>query len=416
MSGYGAKIAPNPTYGTQLGFKMLPYQLDQLDEAKLQQVCDDSTSESLTLEFKRELPGKEKADKVEFLKDVAALANAEGGDIIYGIEEKAGAALRPHPITTTSIEAEKRRLGQILDGGVEPRITGVRFQGIAVTGGFILVLRVPQSYDGPHRITQDSDGRFVLRSGTHTSDMSYSQLKNAFDRTATLAERAKRFRRDRLDAIQQGETPKPVTPGPLCVAHVIPLVSLTGRQSIDVVGLSRNPGSIFFSDWGHGTCTLNLDGIVAHSVINKAAPDTYGYNQIYRTGGAESVFCAGSLFNPEDKRIPSTLVTSYLRMSIERNIKVITQSGISGPSVVGIAMLNVKDYTFAVGGPSFSFQRAVADRDSLVLPEVWVESLDGLTDIDEIVRPMMDILWQSFGVERCLEYNNGDGKWNPRRN
>jgi hypothetical protein len=391
---------------------MLPYHLNQLDETKLQQVCNESTSESLTLEFKRELPSKEKSDKVEFIKDVTALANAEGGDIVYGIAEKGGTALRLHPITGTTSDAEMRRLGQILDGGVEPRITGVHFQEVAVNGGFILVLRIPQSYDGPHRIIQDNDGRFVLRTKTHTSDMSYSQLKAAFDRTATLTDRAKSFRAERLNAIRQGLTPKPVMPGPLCVVHIIPLVSLTGRQSIDVVGLSRNPGAIYFHEWGHGTSTLNLDGIVVHSPISNSP--TYGYIQIYRTGCTESAFCGDSLASQGNRSIPSTNITHFFRKTIEKNIEVLKQSGVSGPAVVGVAMLNVQDYQFAVGGVYNYIQTAVADRNSLVLPEIWIESLDNLADIDEIVRPIMDILWQSFGVERCFEYSS-DGKWNPRR-
>lgn len=392
---------------------MLLFQLDQLDEEKLQKICDDLTSETLTLEFKRDLPGKEKEDKVEFLKDVAALANAEGGDLIYGIEEKSGSALRIHPIAVSSIDAEKRRLGQILDGGVEPRITGIRFQEVVVSGGYVLVLRVPLSYDGPHRISYNSDERFLLRSGTHISKMSYDQIKSAFDRTASLAERAKHFRRERLEAIRTGQTPKPVMSGPLCVTHIIPLASINGRQAIDVAGLSRNPIGILFADWNHNTWTLNLDGIVTHSVISDASPNTYGYNQVYRTGSTEAVFHGGSIVSTE-KNIPSTVVTNFIRMSIDRNIKFLKQSGFSGPAIVGVAMLNVEDYTLGVGGVFHIFEKTVADRSSLILPEVWLESLDTLTDIDEIVRPMMDILWQSFGVERCLEYTS-EGKWNPRQ-
>jgi hypothetical protein len=319
---------------------MLLYQLDQLDESKLQQLCDDQISESLTLEFKRELPGKD--GKIEFLKDVAALANADGGDLIYGIEEKLGVALRIHPIKVSSIDSEKRRLGQILDGGVEPRITGIRFQGVSVSEGFVLVLRIPQSYDGPHWVIHNNDdGKFFLRSGSHTSNMSYDQLKTAFDHTASLAERAKSFRRERLDAIHSGQTPRPVIAGPLCVAHVIPLISLTGRQAINVASLSRDTANRYlmaFDSWHHDQCTLNLDGIV-----NYCSSGNLGYNQIYRTGCTESVFNGGA-----ENSIYSKIITENFRMAIEKNISFLKHFGISGPAIIGVAMLNLQGYKFAI--------------------------------------------------------------------
>jgi len=38
-------------------------------------------------------------DKAEFLKDVCAFANADGGDLIYGIDEEDGKASALTPIT-----------------------------------------------------------------------------------------------------------------------------------------------------------------------------------------------------------------------------------------------------------------------------------------------------------------------------
>lgn len=398
---------------------MLPFKLTEIDSEKLQQICDDRTSESLTLEFKRELPGRDADHKAEFLKDVSALANADGGDLVYGIEERQGAAFRLHPIdASTSGDAEKRRLGQILDSSIEPRITGIQYHWTQVGDGFVLILRIPKSYDAPHRLALAShrhDEKFYLRSGTHISTMSYDQLKASFDRTATLTERVKVFRLDRLQAIRQGQTPKPMLNGPCCVAHLIPLASASMRQVLDVVEL-RNAGinEILFYDWGHNSAALNLDGVVAHSHISPASPQTYGYNQIYRTGCTESVFHAASEIRPQDMIIPSTVVTAGLRLAVERNISLLRNRGVSGPVIVALSMLNVTGYTFGVGGMYSMVNTALADRSDLILPEVWVESLDGLTSVDDVVKPLLDLLWQSFGVERCLEYTT-NGDWQPRR-
>jgi hypothetical protein len=100
-------------------------------------------------------------------------------------------------------------------------------------------------------------------------------------------------------------------------------------------------------------------------------------------------------------------------MSIDKNINVLKRLGLSGPTIVGVAMLNVEGYELGIGRHLLGHRRAVADRNSLALPEVWLESLDTLADIDELVKPMMDVLWQSFGMEKCLEYA-ASGQWKPR--
>src|SRR6266403_6171171 len=109
---------------------MLADKLDQIDEILLNQVCSEKWDESSTLEFKAILPKPAPPDdkpKQEFLKDVAALANAGGGDIVYGISEvngKANALLRIQE-AANPVDATRRRLGQWLESGIEPRIGGL---------------------------------------------------------------------------------------------------------------------------------------------------------------------------------------------------------------------------------------------------------------------------------------------------
>lgn len=78
------------------------------------------------------------------MKDVCALANAGGGDIIYGIEERDGAASQLKPITQEAQDALQRRLSQVLD---DPRITGIEFVHVPASSGYVTVLRVPGSFD-----------------------------------------------------------------------------------------------------------------------------------------------------------------------------------------------------------------------------------------------------------------------------
>ncbi|WBY06709.1 ATP-binding protein [Sphingomonas sp. 7/4-4] len=106
----------------------------QFNEAALLQLCVDRAPESLTLEFKRSLPGRSDRDRAEFLKDVSALANAAGGQLVYGVEEKDGTAAALIPTSDEVIDDIVRRLSQVLDAGIEPRLANVSFHPVSLEG------------------------------------------------------------------------------------------------------------------------------------------------------------------------------------------------------------------------------------------------------------------------------------------
>ena len=61
---------------------------DLLDPAYLTRLIVGKIPESLFLDYKRDLNIETHAEKKEFLADISSFANAEGGVIIFGIEEE----------------------------------------------------------------------------------------------------------------------------------------------------------------------------------------------------------------------------------------------------------------------------------------------------------------------------------------
>lgn len=289
---------------------MLLAKIEQIDEDFLRTLCDDHCPESDSLDFKRELPSgskqdkdKQDKDKQELLKDVCAFANADGGDLVYGIEEKNGGAAALFPITSENFDAAKRRISQVLDAGLEPRVQGIRIRHVEVNNGYVLVIRVPSSFDGPHCVrVQNNQRRFVMRNGTSTTDLNYDQIRAAFDRTATFAERARRFIDQRLQLLIDRKTPMVIVPGPICVVHAIPIAGLAGRHTVDLRPLHAN-GFISFlgNDWGGGSRTYNLDGLVIHP-SGSPMEENIGYAQIFRTGSVEFSCLGGGTYqrNPNE--------------------------------------------------------------------------------------------------------------------
>src|SRR5687768_16912032 len=133
-------VAPN-------GFGILNLILNNIEEGQ-------------TLEFKKALPEPSDKGKAEFLKDVTALANADGGQIVFGINEKAGKAYSLEPLALEDRDHEQRRLLQILESQIEPRITGLKLEWVEIEARSYCVVSVPRSYAAPHRCFHNGQTRF----------------------------------------------------------------------------------------------------------------------------------------------------------------------------------------------------------------------------------------------------------------
>ncbi|WP_145925935.1 helix-turn-helix domain-containing protein [Shinella sp. HZN7] len=127
--------------------------LEQVQEADVQQLVADGQTEGMHVEFKRDMYGNSDADKKEFLKDLSSFANSAGGQLVVGIDEAQGVASGVFPIAGDP-DATLQRLEQIVRAAIEPRIVGVQMRAVAIAaGGFVYIVRVPKSWNPPHRVS-----------------------------------------------------------------------------------------------------------------------------------------------------------------------------------------------------------------------------------------------------------------------
>ena len=391
---------------------MILERFDGISGTLIAELVANKTPESSTLEFKRDLPRTSDSDKREFLKDICAMANSRGGDILYGVQEKSGTADALVPITSETAHAAMRRLGQLLDACLEPRVRGLRFKFIDVGGGgYALLARVPQSQVGPHRYVHQGQSRFPLRNETHISDMSYEQLRAAFDRTATLSERAKEFRARRVEAISKGSGGLAVAGGTTALVHVMPLSSMSGQEEVDVVAAHGRFTELALSGWSGIDRLLNLDGLLVYQALGKEG--LYNYVQFYRTGMVEVYSSPYSFERGDQSFIPSQTLAQFFHEAIGKALATPARFGASGGAFVGISLLDAAGHTLGVGQMFNLYHKAVSDRPNLVLPERWVESIEEFK-IDDVARPLLDMLWQCFGLEKCSYYDDA-GVWVPNR-
>ncbi len=95
-------------------------ELVDLTEEHIGRALGAGVEEAQDLDFKREMYGGSDRDKRDLATDVAAIANANGGLLIIGIDEEDGRAAGSNPVPLT--EREAMRLESIVASNVFPYV------------------------------------------------------------------------------------------------------------------------------------------------------------------------------------------------------------------------------------------------------------------------------------------------------
>ena len=153
--------------------------LAELTLADFRSLVDGRAAETSSLDYKRD-PYDESGDKTrEMLRDVVAMANAEGGYIVMGIAEVPGGRadkLTPFPQPDKAIQ----RMMQACLDGIDERIDGLQIQAFETDPGQgILVIRVPASSHRPHMVKREQRTDFVRRYGTDRRSMTLPEIRFA---------------------------------------------------------------------------------------------------------------------------------------------------------------------------------------------------------------------------------------------
>lgn len=340
------------------------------------------------------------------MKDISAMANASGGAILYGIEENSAAAINLRGLAISDPDAELRRLSQIVDAGIEPRISGIKFSFFRLPDGDVIVVEVPESFDSPHRYTVNGNSKFVRRMGTHTSELSYDQLRTAFDRSSKRIERIRtEWNRDHsLSGLW-----KPIVSGPVCVTRLSPLLSADGFQMVDPRKAEESWDRLILARWGGGSSAYNYQGLAVYP--GGGSDELASYVQVHRSG-AISVYRSARMFITEDKLIPSTLVGDFIIEAARKSISFLRSMDINGGAILNAGLIRLSGYKFATQS-SYGWQEAHdSPIDQIETPEVWIEDLsaEDVDLIDQKLRPGLDLIWQTYGHHGCNNYDQ-EGRW-----
>jgi len=390
-------------------------------------LIENKIGESKTLEYKEMLPGSKDSAKKEFLADISSFANASGGDVIYGIKarvnadgKKTGEPEEIVPIQRITADEAKLQIENLIRTGIEPRIT-VHVKGIAGYGtdgnGFVILVRIPQSFASPHMVTFKNTSRFYCRNSAGKYQLDVQETRNAFLATDSQAERVRSFLQNRLAKIMADETPVPLSTEHRLVLHILPLYPFLNHQRLQLSSnrnLTLDFRPIGASGWDH---RYNLDGFITYdrNYENKTLND--GYCLVFFNGVVEAVYSdilrvkgGQKPKKGETAFIASVAYERYLIEAIRNYFTGYKALGIEAPVVISMALLGCKG-AYLWTDFSSGLDSQPIDREAAILPEVQVGSFDEEAPI--IMRPIFDAVWNACGLPRSYNYTE-NGTWNVR--
>jgi len=383
----------------------------------LQRLISGQAVETRDIEYKRETYGKADKDHGEFLADISSFANTSGGDIVIGMDAQSGLPTEVSPMTMDEADSEKLRLESIARSGLQPRIFGLDFRAVPVSGGAVIIIRIPRSYNAPHRLVRQGSGhhRFFARSSAGKYEPNVDELRGLFTRAPQLADRIRDFRLDRVAKIAAGDTPTNLQEKDAIAIHIVPFAAFDKKLSVPLSNVFQ-----FFQKFPPlgGTANnfrMNIDGLLTLSNSKPDAASQRAYVQVFRSGIVEAVssILLGDGTRERPRRATSLQTERYIVGGTHDYLSQLIELGCDPPFAVLVSLIGVKGipYTFTStiqGVVEWDQVTGIFDRDHLHFSETIIEALppDPYVYANQL-RPLFDEIANAAGRHATVSFESG---------
>lgn len=381
---------------------MLGKDIDDIGVADLRSLVDARTPEGTRLEFKRDHYGKTDDAKREFAADISAMANAQGGHLLIGIDEEDGLASALVGVITSNTDALMRAVSQSIRASFEPQILGFRVRWVPIENDLgVLIIQIDRSWNGPHRVTVARDNRFFLRDENGKHPMSVDELRRAFMFASELEERIRRFRSDRLQLLIADEGPLEVDASQVrLILHLLPRAAFTGG-----VQISLSPHESAIAPIGaSGFNTMHsIDGIVTYSGPEERFDSVRAYSTLFRNGAVEAVARIHSWEKDSRRFIALKGVERDVIQTVTGILEKLRQHSVPPPFYLMLSLVG----TYKCCAPLREWGSGLPyphRADKVLLPEFTINEDLLNEDPSTFLRPAFDLLWNAFGQPRSPSY------------
>jgi hypothetical protein len=359
--------------------------------------------EGTLVDYKREMYGRGDADTKEFLKDVSSFANTSGGHLLIGIDETEGIPTRIVPITGDP-DQDLQRLESLARDGIEPRIIGLRMKALRCEGGYVIAIRVPKSWNPPHRVSARNTNRIFGRNSAGTYEFSVEELRVIFTASANAFDRIRSFRAERLARIEAGEAIVPIAQnrGRL-VVHIVSAASFGLNSQIDL-NKAYAEQDHFNPMGGMGySPQINFDGFSNLNPGNDG--NCWSYTHVFRNGALEAVKVrVVSDLRPGQLFIPTLDFDKWIFQRLPGYLAGLQNLEVPPPLVMMITLQGVRGARLGVYPTPIDDPPAIL-RDVLALPEIIIERYGSELDYQRAARPAFDALWNAGGYAKSNHFD-----------
>lgn len=160
---------------------MIPENLDGWTLEHIATLLRQGVFESDRFDFKEKLPSREPGGALRLRKACAALANANGGFLIFGVKDDKGLTPEDRLVGVASSDDFPANFGNF-PAAAEPSVEwSLRNPPLPLTAGrAIHIVHVPASARKPHAVLDDGRWWFCKRTAKGTEAMSYEEVRDAF--------------------------------------------------------------------------------------------------------------------------------------------------------------------------------------------------------------------------------------------
>jgi hypothetical protein len=365
--------------------------IDQVSASEIEQLKERCISEGPVLDYKEKLLPLNDDSKYELLKDVSAMANSDGGTIIYGVKEQDGFPIGYPGLKISSVDDLSNRIDQILLDGLEERIPNIKHRAISKSDGlYYYIISIPSSYLSPHMITgQTTKPRFYQRVNTINAPMNIRQIKETVLKLQTAEDKAIQYVKKRNEYIES------MSNGSLYyVLHIVPLYGRKGAVDLTDYNVIKSLDSL-------GTGSHRMHTIDGYK-ISFLGKDGMTYHTLIARNGAIEIYCPHDLqpYCGKEKTIFCT--------QLERRI-INNAAQISITSVQGVVELPVLIALFLSGTQNTNLWDTHSDEfwgstneNKIVCDETV---LYDWAQLDSTLKSFFDFICQAYGKPKSPNYN-----------
>lgn len=388
-----------------------------LELEDIERIIESQIPESKTLDYKAELKIGKGDDRKEFLADISAFINTEGGVLIFGIKEQKdesgqnlGIPDSMTPIQIENIDKLNQQIEDLIQNNLEPKVGNIGLKPIQVEGDkYIVIISMQKTFGLPHMVTYKASNKFYKRRNSGKYLVDVYELQSAFVQSLENRERAERFRQVRVNSVRNLDfIPKLDIAGSYFL-HIIPInnleyeIDFTSQSTLDFLREKMIP--IRSSGWDH---RHNLEGFMTFSSNHEKVP--YSYCQLFRNGVLE--FYTSHMHiqrenKPEILDIFGQLLENATIDYVKRSFEVFKHFQIEAPYIVMISLFDIKNGVLHYQDHWRSSSREI-NQDKLLLPPTVIYNQQ--IDLAKELKKVFDIIWQTGNIPKSPFYDGSGNR------